>query len=112
MLGDELSGGMMRSNYSAITDVIHEELDGTEHFVYTNESPHVSSQAVCCCCDSMGLFARLFLRSQMYLGPTVPSGIDVISFDGYGICETPGTCKQATLLVIQRSSFLWQMDCL
>ena len=67
MLGDELSGGMDRANYTAVTDVIHDELDGTEHFVYTNESPH------------------------MYLGPTIPSGIDVISFDGYGICQPPGT---------------------
>lgn len=52
---------------TAITDVIHAELNGTEHFVYTNESPH------------------------QYLGSSVPSGIDVISFDGYGICQPPGT---------------------
>ena len=90
MLGDELSGGMNVGNCelraspadsslslsfllilslstdTAITDVIHTELEGVEHFVYTNESPH------------------------MYLGDKVPSGIDVISFDGYGICKPPG----------------------
>jgi hypothetical protein len=72
MLGDELSGGMDRGNYTALTDVIHTELEGLEHFVYTNESPH------------------------MYLGETVPSGIDVISFDGYGACLSPGTfCGKA-----------------
>ena len=49
---------------TAITDVIHDELEDVEHFVYTNESPH------------------------MYLGLPLPSGIDVISFDGYGK-ETP-----------------------
>ena len=43
---------------TALTDVIHEELDGTEHFVYTNESPHL-----------YGSWAR-----------GVPVGVDVVSF--------------------------------
>ena len=68
MLGDELSGGMNLGNYTAVAAAVHAALNGTEHFVYTNEGTHQYGPAG---------------------WPSIPAGLDVISLDGYGVCEPP-----------------------
>ena len=85
MLGDELSGGMSRGNYSAVADAIHEVLDGTEHFVYTNEGTHSYGPA--------GWEA-------------IPPGIDVVSLDGYGVCE-PADAKMGFCIDTNQSEAVW-----
>ena len=65
MIGDELGGLLELSNYSAVSQAVHEALAGTDHFVYTNEGTHAYGPAG---------------------WASIPSGIDVISMDGYGVC--------------------------
>lgn len=130
---------------TALTDVIHEELDGTEHFVYTNESPHLygswargvpvgvdvvsfsplspsflssshlpsllvspplSSRLVSALLNSSllpsspllssliisPLLSSLLLSlSSLISSPLSSSLLSQVSFDGYGLCQSPGT---------------------
>jgi hypothetical protein len=64
MLGDELSGGMTSVDMAAVAAAVHAAMGGLDHFVYTNEGPHVFAQTS---------WAR----------DKVPAGIDILSVDGY-----------------------------
>ena len=49
-----------------VAAAVHAALNGTAHFVYTNEGTHQYGPAG---------------------WPSIPAGLDVVSLDGYGVCQ-------------------------
>ena len=73
-IGDELSALLTRDNYTAICDVIHSVLSGTEHAIYTNEGAWSLTD------EEWDPVAK---RPYSPFRDGIPPGIDVLSFDGY-----------------------------
>jgi hypothetical protein len=107
MLGDELTGGMDRNNFTAVSAAVHTAIDPLEHFVYTYVCIQLyivlqtMTRQVLARTNELVLIRRnegthIFSHGSWAAhAQGVPEGIDVLSIDGYEYGENESLWHKA-----------------